>query len=89
VRFPHSGLPNTSSVAYVLYLRDRRIIIHIAALCACYSVRQHGDCLKEGAARVRAPGRDNPSHNKYTSPAVLEFAPVVVGAFHFARKSIA
>jgi hypothetical protein len=44
------------SVAYALYLRDRRINIHIAALCARYPFRlnPHGDCLKERARRVRA-----------------------------------
>jgi hypothetical protein len=36
------------SVAYALYLRDRRINIHIAALCARYlfSSNKHGECLK-------------------------------------------
>jgi hypothetical protein len=58
-------------VAYALYLRDRRISIHIAALCARYSFR----LTNTATVRKSVPhgcGRDNP---KYTSPTVLEFAP--------------
>jgi hypothetical protein len=51
------------SVAYALYLRDRRNCVHIAALCARYSFRitSTATVLKERAARVRGCGRDNPS----------------------------
>jgi hypothetical protein len=59
------------SVAYAQHLRDRRINIHIAALCARYSFR----LISKATGLKSVPhgcGRDNP---KYTSPAVLEFAP--------------
>jgi hypothetical protein len=59
------------SIAYALYLRDRRISIHIAALCARYSFR----LTSTASVWKSVPhgcGRDNP---KFTSPAVLEFAP--------------
>jgi hypothetical protein len=45
------------SVAYALYSRDRRISIHIAARVVrplFFLSNQHGDCFKEGVARVRA-----------------------------------
>jgi hypothetical protein len=47
------------SVAYALYLRDRRISIHIAALCARYPVRLTGtaNVLKSVPCGC---GRDNP-----------------------------
>jgi hypothetical protein len=59
------------SAAYSLYLRDRRISSHIAALCARYSFRltSTATVLKSVPHGCR---RDNP---KYTSPAVLELAP--------------
>jgi hypothetical protein len=59
------------SVAYELYLLDRRISIHIVALCARYSFLLTSTAIVWNGVAHRC-GRDNP---KYTSPAVLEFAP--------------
>jgi hypothetical protein len=64
---PRAACPTSPpSAAYALYLRDRRISIHISALRARYYFRliKHGDCLKERAARVRTRQPEN------TSPAV-------------------
>jgi hypothetical protein len=57
VRLPTTACPTPPpSVAYALYLRDRRISLYIAAICAHYSFSSnwHGDYLKERAALVRA-----------------------------------
>jgi hypothetical protein len=73
------------SVAYAFHLRDRRISIHIAALCARYYVRLTSTAIVCKSVPHWCK-RDSP---KYTSPAVLKFAPIVVGAFHLGRGSIA
>jgi hypothetical protein len=79
VRFSDDGMPNTSSfssfsyVAYSLYLRDRRISLHIAALCARYSFHLTGTAT----VRKSVPhgcGHDNP---KYTSPTVLKLKKIL------------
>jgi hypothetical protein len=73
------------SVAYAFHLRDRRISIHIAALCARYYVHLTNTAIVCKSV-PHGCGRDSP---KYTSPAVLNFSPIVVGAFHLGRRSIA
>jgi hypothetical protein len=71
VRFPHIGLPNTSSLRRLCNIFARPS--HPHSYCGVvrsllFLSNKHGDCLKECAARVRA------RRTKYTSPTVLESA---------------
>jgi hypothetical protein len=69
---PTSACPTPPpSAAYALYLRDRRISIHIAALCAHYYFRPSNMAIA-CKSMPRGSWRDNP---KCTSPAVLKFDP--------------
>jgi hypothetical protein len=57
VRFPHSGLPNTTFFRGLCIMFARPS--HQRSCCGVvrpllFSSNQHGDCLKERAARVRA-----------------------------------
>jgi hypothetical protein len=83
---PTAACPTPApSVAYALYLRYRRISVHIAALCARYYFVYQARRRFERACRTGA-GEITPStHARQCSNSPL----AVVGAFYFARKSIA
>jgi hypothetical protein len=74
VRFTHSGLPNTSSLRRLCNIFTRPS--HQHSYCGVVrplllSSNQHGDFLKEYAARTLV----KEYNSKKTSPAVLKFAP--------------
>jgi hypothetical protein len=73
------------SVAYALHLRDRRTSVHIAALCARYSFRLTCTAIVWKSACRTGAGAITPSTQaRQCSNSPLA---VVIGAFHFARKS--
>jgi hypothetical protein len=66
-------------------LRDRRISIHIAALCVRHSFHLTGTATIWKSVS-HGCGRDNP---RFTSRVVLEFGPRSCGCVHLGRQSIA
>jgi hypothetical protein len=73
------------SVAYALYLRDRRISVHIARCAPVTRFLYKARRLFERACRMGAGAITPSTHARQCSNSPL----AVVGAFHFARKGIA